>query len=205
MAIPGSEIRGLFPLGLVLMPGERVPLHIFEPRYRRLVADCVLRRSEFVLPLATDEGVAEMACGARVESLLRRFSDGRMNIVVVGTRRMRILGASDDEMYLTATVEEVADEVQDIDRNLERRVTDRFDHLITEVAHTHLDLESDHVARSYAIAGHMRLEPALKQTLLEERSENIRLAVVDEILTQAIAQTTRNDSSPFPHPTPESE
>lgn len=188
MTVADPDIRGLFPLDLVLLPGERLPLHVFEPRYRELLADCVLTPSEFVLPLATEGGVAEVACAARFETLLRRFSDGRMNVVVQGTRRVRITAATGEQPYLTGAVEDVADVDEAIDRDLERRVTERFDRVVAQVAGRHLDVTADPVPRSYAVAGRIQLESMLKQALLEERSENARLGLVDEILVRALAQ-----------------
>ncbi len=193
MTEPSTEIHGLFPLDLVLLPGERIPLHIFEPRYRALVADCVLTASEFVLPLVRGDSVTEVACAARIESLIRRFSDGRMNVVVAGTRRVRITSAAEERPYLTGLVEDLPDDREDVDHTLERRVTDRFDDLVAQIAGGRLDVSRSDAPRSYAIAGQIQLEAVLKQTLLEERSENTRLAVVDEILVRALDQIDRPD------------
>lgn len=182
---------GLFPLGIILLPGERVPLHIFEPRYRALVADCVLTPCEFVLTRALDDGVAKVACAARIETLLRRFADGRMNIVVAGTRRVEIADQTSGHPYLSAHVDDAPDAAETVDASLDARIGARFDELVRQVAGAPLPTGRDDVPRSYAIAGAMQLEPGLKQRLLEERSENARLALVDEILEVAIAQTDR--------------
>jgi ATP-dependent Lon protease len=64
---------GLFPLDLVVLPGERVPLHLFEPRYRQLYADCVLEDEPFVIVQAGPTGTADVGCSARFETLVRRF------------------------------------------------------------------------------------------------------------------------------------
>ncbi len=193
MTEPATDIHGLFPLDLVLLPGERVPLHIFEPRYRALVADCVLTATEFVLPLVQGEAITEVACAARVESLIRRFADGRMNVIVAGTRRVRITAAAEERPYLTGMVEDLPDEDEDLDLALEYHVTGRFDHLVAQVAGGRSNPMETDVPRSYAIAGQIQLEATLKQTLLQERSENTRLAVVDEILGRALQQVDRSD------------
>ena len=174
MIQPSTDIHGLFPLDLVLLPGERIPLHIFEPRYRALVADCILMASEFVLPLVRGDSVTEVACAARVESLVRRFSDGRMNVVVTGTRRVRLTSPAEARPNQTGHLE---------------------DHLVAQIAGGRLDVSRTDAPRSYAIAGQIQLEAVLKQTLLEERSENTRLAVVDEILGRALDQIDRTDAA----------
>src|SRR5437763_1318581 len=73
---------GLFPLGIVLLPTERVPLHIFEPRYRERIGECIAEECEFGLVFADENGVRELGTRARVEEVLEQFDDGRMNIVV---------------------------------------------------------------------------------------------------------------------------
>jgi len=192
--LPPADL-GLFPLGLVLLPGEQIPLHVFEPRYRSLVADCVLTPSEFVLPRTLDDGVARTACAARIDSLLRRFADGRMNIIVTGTRRVEIVDQTAGRPYLSAEVVSAPDEDEELDHELDARVSERFDDLVREIAGAPLPTHAPGVPRSYAIAGAMQLEPGLKQRLLEERSENARLVLVDEILRVAAAQPDRAETA----------
>src|ERR687893_816175 len=83
----GQEILRfpLFPLGLVLLPGENVPLHIFEERYKLMVGECLDEEREFGIVWLSDDGLREIGCGARIVRVLERFEDGRMNIVVEGT------------------------------------------------------------------------------------------------------------------------
>ena len=72
---------GLFPLGIVLLPTEQIPLHIFEPRYRELIAECLEEEREFGLILADDDGLREVGTRALVTEVLERFDDGRLNVV----------------------------------------------------------------------------------------------------------------------------
>ncbi len=89
MSSADDELLGLFPLGIVLLPGEVVPLHIFEERYKLLVQER-LDGGEFGIILADDEGARECGCTARVAELLEELDDGRMNILVEGGRRFRV-------------------------------------------------------------------------------------------------------------------
>ena len=81
---------GLFPLNLVLLPGEQAPLHVFEPRYRELIGECLEENGEFGLVLADDDGMREIGCRAGVIEVLEQFEDGRLNVVVEGRERIRI-------------------------------------------------------------------------------------------------------------------
>src|SRR5436305_1384446 len=116
---------GLFPLSIVLVPTERIPLHIFEPRYRELVAECVEHDGEFGLVLATGDGaVHEVGTRAAVTEVLDVLDDGRMNIVVEGRERFRLLELTSGRSFTTALVEPFHDENEqpaagDVERALE--------------------------------------------------------------------------------------
>ena len=101
---------GLFPLGIVLLPGERVPLHIFEERYKELIGECLARGVEFGLVLGDRSGIREAGTRAAVVEVLRRFPDGRMDVVVEGRSRFRVVRVLHRRSFLTATVEDLDDE-----------------------------------------------------------------------------------------------
>src|SRR5918912_394737 len=82
---------GIFALPTVLLPGERIPLHIFEERYKQLIGECVESGGEFLLLYADEGGTRELGCAARVESVLDRDEDGRMNILIEGTEVLRVV------------------------------------------------------------------------------------------------------------------
>ena len=82
---------GLFPLGIVLLPTEQIPLHIFEDRYQELIGECLDEEREFGLIFADEDGLRELGTRAAVTEVLERFDDGRLNIVVEGRERFRLL------------------------------------------------------------------------------------------------------------------
>ena len=110
------EEIGLFPLGLVLLPGERVPLHIFEPRYRELIGECLDEDREFGLVLGGESSVEEVGTTAAVVAVIDRFEDGRLNIVVEGRERFRILAETSGRSFRTARVEPLPDSEDDAAR-----------------------------------------------------------------------------------------
>jgi Lon protease-like protein len=126
----------LFPLHTVLCPGVALPLHIFEPRYRALVARCLDEGSPFGIVLIRDgretgggpTGIAKVGTVAEIREA-GKFSDGRYELLVVGVRRFRIESVTvGREPYLIGQVEELADDVGDpvVARELTDRVTQRF-------------------------------------------------------------------------------
>ena len=101
---------GLFPLATVLVPGELMPLHIFEDRYRRLIGDCERHGQEFALLFADDDGTRELGCTAELVEVIERFDDGRLNIVVRGGEVVRVLEITRGRAYTTARVEPAEDD-----------------------------------------------------------------------------------------------
>jgi Lon protease-like protein len=179
------EEIGLFPLGVVLLPAERIPLHIFEPRYRELIGECLETGREFGLVLADDDGVRDIGTRAAVTEVLERFDDGRLNIVVEGRERFRVLELTGGRSYQTAEVEPVVDEAgtpaaSEIERalGLMRRLAELAGADVAELAVT-TDLPS------FELAGHVAFEAGLKQQLLELRSEPERLARLAGLLEDA--------------------
>jgi Lon protease-like protein len=185
---------GLFPLGLVVLPGERVPLHIFEPRYRALVADCALESRTFVISLAGEAGVAKIGCEVQLDALTRRFADGRMNIVVVGLGRVELLEQTDGELYVTARARSIPDADGDVPAGLAASVIDGFRRLAQTVAGAPADPDlPEGVPVSYAVAAGMDLDAVTKQRLLEDRSEPERLRTVLRLLDEARAGLDRQE------------
>ena len=171
-----SEI-GLFPLGIVLLPTELVPLHIFEERYRELIGECLEEDREFGILLADDEGAREIGTRAAVTEVLERFDDGRLNIVVEGRGRFRVVARTDGRSFDTAEVEalEDDDETEVGDPEDVERALSLFAKLL-ELTGTEIEPPDAATPQlSYAVAARFEFVPPLKQELLEERSERVRL------------------------------
>lgn len=99
----------LFPLGVVLLPGMSLPLHIFEERYKLMIGECLEHRSEFGVIFEEKEQLEDVGCTARVRQVLRRYPDGRLDIVSVGSARFRLLEVREGKPWLEAVVEPVVD------------------------------------------------------------------------------------------------
>src|SRR4051812_21925941 len=100
----------LFPLALVALPGELVPLHIFEERYKTMMARCLEEESEFGIVWLSDDGLRPVGCACEIAEVLERMPDGRLNLVARGTRPFRIAARQDELAYPAGTVEFLADD-----------------------------------------------------------------------------------------------
>src|SRR3954447_21457037 len=103
----------LFPLGLVLIPRELVPLHIFEERYKLMIGECIDAGREFGIVGLSDDGLKDVGCSARVDRVLERFDDGRLNVLVEGTTPFRLLRRIDDLPYPAGDIQPLADDPED--------------------------------------------------------------------------------------------
>jgi Lon protease-like protein len=184
---------GLFPLGIVLLPTERVPLHIFEPRYRELIGECLDQECEFGLVFADETGVRELGTRARVDEVLERFDDGRMNIVVEGGERFRVEKLTRGRPYMTAEVVPVDDDDEEAQPDAVARATASFRALAAAAEADAGEVDDESVQLSFRLAAQVELAPESKQELLEQLSEQRRLEMVAELLdgVRAVLIATR--------------
>ena len=189
-----QELLPLFPLQVVLFPGSVFPLHIFEPRYRRMIGEAIEQKSEFGVILAEDKAVSSVGCTAVVDQVTKRYEDGRFDIVVRGRQRFRALELNQEEDCLRATIDFYQDESPD---SAAPEVVEEAINLAADVAdalNTELpdDFATDDAQASFAITAALPLELKFKQQLLEGRSEQHRMDALVEYLTTVLdrAQTT---------------
>ena len=174
---------GLFPLPIVLVPTERIPLHIFEPRYRELVHECLDTEGEFGLVLATGDGaVHEIGTRARVAGVLEELEDGRMNIVVEGRDRFRLLELTKGRSFQTGVVEPVEDEDVPVPPETISRALEVFREL-AEAAQSDVDIpDADSPTLVWELAARVDFGVGPKQELLASTSPRTRMSRLVELL-----------------------
>jgi Lon protease-like protein len=181
----------LFPLGLVLLPHELVPLHIFEDRYKLMIGECLEGESEFGIVWLSDDGLKEVGCSARIARVLERFEDGRLNILVEGASPFRLLRKIEELPYPAGDVELLEDEDEDWDGEaaddaaLERART-RYGDLVEEVSDSRPEPDVLAGLDAYGMAATLEVADDAKQELLELRSEQERLRRLDRLFAEAL-------------------
>jgi Lon protease-like protein len=176
------EEIGLFPLGIVLLPSEHVPLHIFEPRYRELIAECLEDQQEFGLIFADDDGVREVGTRARVIDVLEEFEDGRLNVVVEGGARFRVERLTRGRSFLTAVVVPAPDGRRRIDPDTAARAAGSFRALAVLAGAEAEEVDETGSQLSFELAAQVELPSGAKQRLLELDEEQERLELVIGLL-----------------------
>ena len=176
----------LFPLGLVALPHELVPLHIFEPRYRTMISECLETGSEFGIVWASDDGLRPVGCAMEIAEVLERMEDGRMNILTRGTRPFRIVEERDDLPYPAGTVESLDDKDEARDESTARAAHEAYGVLVEQATDRVIAPAEIGEMSAYQMAATVDFGLDAKQGLLDLRSEAARLKLVARLFRAAI-------------------
>ncbi len=186
----------LFPLNVVLMPGAPMPLHIFEERYKQMVNECLEDESEFGMVLADEDGTRNVGCTARIVELVQRYEDGRLVILVEGSRRFKLNNILTGKPYYVGEVEYLEDEAPDekISALAEECVAllERVIAAATE-GDVGIEIEPPYRNLSFAIAGRIEFDLDTRQSILELPTEEGRLRKLRELLTQVAEKLERDN------------
>ena len=181
----------LFPLGVVLLPTESVPLHIFEERYKLMIGECLDGKGEFGIVWVSDDGLRETGCAARITRLLEQLPDGRMNILVEGTKPFALRRRIEDLPYPAGEVELLEDEPDAGESIAGTDARDRYAELVESATEERPDPEELAELGAYAMAATLDVGLEAKQELLELRSEIRRLERLTGICEEALVQLER--------------
>ena len=176
----------LFPLGLVALPSELIPLHIFEQRYKAMMNECLRDEREFGILWLADDGLREIGCACEIAEVTERMDDGRMNLVARGTRPFRVLERQGHLAYPAGVVEFLDDREHDIDADAALAAHEAYADLVKRA--TDRDPSAEELAEmsAYAMAATVDFGLDAKQGLLDLRSENARLRLVTRLFRAAI-------------------
>ena len=175
----------LFPLGLVALPTEAIPLHIFEERYKTMIGECLDAGSEFGIVWLSDDGLKQVGCAVVVERVLERLPDGRLNIVCRGTRPFRLLERVEHLPYPAGTVEWLDDKTEEPDEKTLAAAREAYGELVQQATDEPADAEKLVRMGAYDMAGTVDFGLDAKQGLLDLRSENARLRLVTRLFRAA--------------------
>ncbi len=176
----------LFPLGLVALPSEVVPLHIFEPRYREMIAECLTDEREFGIVWAGDDVVRSIGCAVEITSVLEELPDGRMNILTQGTRPFRVVEEQHDLPYPAGTIEWLEDRLEEPSEPDAEAAHEVYRDLVEQATDSEPDGDELASMSAYDMAATVDFGLEAKQGLLDLRSENARLRLVARLFRAAL-------------------
>jgi Lon protease-like protein len=176
----------LFPLQLVALPLELVPLHIFEDRYRTMMEECLAHDREFGIIWMADDGLQEIGCACRIERVLERLEDGRINLLARGTRPLRVIERQRHLAYPAGVVELLEDLPEPLDQSLVEAAQRAYGALVEQATEHSPAPDELETMGAYAMAGTVDFGLSAKQGLLNLRSENARLRLVTRLFRAAL-------------------
>jgi Lon protease-like protein len=186
--VPDRLVRDfpLFPLGIVALPSELIPLHIFEERYKTMMSECLQDEREFGILWLSDDGLREVGCACEIERVLERLDDGRMNLIARGTRPLRVLQRLEHLPYPAGMVEFLEDRSEAPDAELASAAHETYADLVRRATDREPDPAEIERMNAYAMAATVDFGLDAKQGLLDLRSENARLRLVTRLFRAAL-------------------
>jgi len=185
----------LFPLDVVLFPGTPLPLHIFEPRYKEMIGECLAQHRPFGVVRAVEQGLAEIGCTAEIITVVKEYPDGRLDLVTEGRQRFELLRVNQERPFLQAEVLIIDDEPGTPPQADASRAVQLHSELLA-IAGAKQDLSAaDPLLLSFHLAGSVPLDLDFKQKLLSLRSEPDRLTLFISYLETIIPNLRRAASA----------
>lgn len=175
----------LFPLGIVALPGELIPLHIFEERFKTMMNECLRDEREFGIVWLSDDGLKDIGCSCTIERVLERMPDGRMNLLTRGTRPFRVIERQSELAYPAGVVQFLEDRTEQRDLELASGAHAAYAELVRRATDSEPDPADIAEMDAYAMAATVDFGPDAKQGLLDLRSENARLRLVTRLFQAA--------------------
>lgn len=191
MPEPPSRGFPLFPLGIVALPNEGVPLHIFEDRYRKMIERCLQAEEgspgrEFGVLWLSEQELKSVGCACAVERVLERMDDGRLNILARGTRPFRLIERQHELPYPAGVVEFLEETQEEPDTEAARSAQELYRELVLQATDREIPLGELVEMDSYGMAAKVEFAVQEKQELLELRSENARLLLLGRLIGEAL-------------------
>jgi ATP-dependent Lon protease len=188
----------LFPLNIVLFPGQALPLHIFERRYRLMTRHCIDTKSPFGVIFYNEGNLAPVGCSAMIVKILKEYEDGRSDILTAGQQAFRLIGMHEDQPYFEGDVAYLEEDFTGIDSGVSERLEQLFNQchrLLFEQEDAPAFETEGSISLAYHVASELPLDAALRQEILELRSEADRQQRLVERLTEWYPQLQDRDRS----------
>jgi Lon protease-like protein len=176
----------LFPLGLVALPSELIPLHIFEERYKAMIGRVREEGSEFGIVWMADDGLRQIGCACEIAEVLEELEDGRINLVARGTRPFRIEARQDELPYPAGVVEFLDDRVEELDPEAAAGARAAYAELVLQATDKTPDQAELEAMSAYQMAATVEFGLDAKQGLLDLRSESARMKLVTRLFRAAV-------------------
>jgi Lon protease-like protein len=181
----------IFPLEVVLFPGTPLPLHIFEPRYKEMIAECLEQKKLFGMVRAKENAVAEVGCSAAILSVIKRYEDGRLDISSEGRQRFSILELNHERSFLQAEISWFDDEEPAPLDGKEADTAAELHEQLFDVIGQDAEIDRNKSPLSFQLASQLPVDLDFKQAILEMKSEAERIETLIEYYRATIPKVEK--------------
>ena len=180
----------LFPLEIVLFPGSPLPLHIFEPRYKEMIAECLEQKRAFGMVLVKENAIASVGCSATIINVVKKYDDGRLDIAAEGQRRFEIETLNQERSFLQGEVTYFEDEPSQVGKGPRETLIQLHEQLFAILGQD-VEIENDAPSLSFHLANELPVDLDFKQALLEMKSEAERVKTLTEYYRTTIPKVEK--------------
>jgi Lon protease-like protein len=169
----------LFPLEIVLFPGAPLPLHIFEPRYKEMIGECLEQKRPFGMVRVKENALAAIGCSAAILNVIKKYDDGRLDIAAEGRKRFEIESLNHERSFLQGEVAYFDDEPSEVGNGPQQALIELHEQLFSILGQT-TEVRRDAPSLSFHLASELPVDLDFKQALLEMKSEAERIETLTE-------------------------
>jgi len=180
----------LFPLDMVLFPGAPLPLHIFEPRYKEMIGECLEQKLPFGMVRVKESAIASVGCSATIVNVLKRYEDGRLDIAAEGVQRFEIESLNQERSFLQGEVAYFEDEPSQVASGPRKTLIELHEQLFSTLGQN-AEVETDAPSLSFHLASQLPVDLDFKQALLEMKSEAERIETLTEYYRATIPRVEK--------------
>jgi Lon protease-like protein len=180
----------LFPLEIVLFPGAPLPLHIFEPRYKEMIAECLEQKRPFGMVRVKENALAAIGCSATILNVIKKYDDGRLDIAAEGVKRFEIETLNQERSYLQGEVTYFDDEPSQVGSGSKETLIQLHEQLFS-ILGQNVEIEPDASSLSFHLANELPVDLDFKQALLEMKSEAERIETLTEYYRATIPKVEK--------------
>ena len=186
-----ADLLPIFPLELVLFPGTPLPLHIFEERYREMIGECLAQKRPFGVVRAMAQAVAEVGCTAEIIEIVKKYEDGKLDIICEGRQRFEVVQLDQERSFLRAEVSFFEDDLEPGSPDHAQKAIDCYKELMSMVETESEVPEPEDPQLSFHLIAPLPVDLDFKQTILASRSEAKRITMTSEYLTAVLPRMKR--------------
>ena len=180
----------LFPLEIVLFPGAPLPLHIFEPRYKEMIAECLEQKRPFGMVRAKENALASVGCSATILNVIKKYDDGRLDIAAEGVQRFEIESLNQERSYLQGEVTYFDDDPSQVGSAPKQTLIQLHEQLFSILGHN-VEIQRDADPLSFQLAHELPVDLDFKQALLEMKTEAERIETLTEYYRATIPKVEK--------------